>query len=124
MLVGICLLLVFQLIGEIAAYFLNGVVPGPVVGMALITTVFSIWRRLGVLNNVRDQVASVSTVILANLGIVFVPAGVGIVQHLDLIRGQGAAILGVVLGSTMLTLTATVLAFVAAKRLVGGGANG
>lgn len=94
MLVGICLLLVFQLIGEIAAYLLNGVVPGPVLGMALIATVFSMARRLRVLNNVRGQVASVSTVILGNLGILFVPAGVGIVQHIDLIRGQGAAILG------------------------------
>ncbi|MFI0846527.1 CidA/LrgA family protein [Mesorhizobium sp. IMUNJ 23232] len=124
MLVGICLLLVFQLIGEIAAYFLNGIVPGPVLGMALIPTVFLISRRLRVLNNVRGRVSSVSTVILANLGIVFVPAGVGIVQHVDLIRSQGAAILGVVLVSTLLTLTATVLAFVVAKRLVAGGADG
>lgn len=57
----LCLLLVFQLIGEIVAYLLNGVVPGPVLGMALIATVFSMARRLGVLNNVRRQVASVST---------------------------------------------------------------
>lgn len=124
MLVGICLLLVFQLIGEIAAYLLNGVVPGPVLGMALVATASSMARRLGVFNNVRGQVASVSTVILGNLGILFVPAGVGIVQHTDVIRGQGGAILAVVLGSTVLTLTATALAFVVAKRLVGGGANG
>ncbi|TIX06122.1 MAG: CidA/LrgA family protein [Mesorhizobium sp.] len=60
--------------------------------------------------------------ILGSLGILFVSAGVGIVQHIDLIRGQGGAILAVVLGSTVLALTAT--AFVVARRLVGGGANG
>ena len=36
MLVGITILLVFQLIGETAAYFLGGFVPGPVIGMAMV----------------------------------------------------------------------------------------
>ena len=42
MLVGITILLVFQLIGEISAYFLGGFVPGPVIGMAMVAVVLTL----------------------------------------------------------------------------------
>lgn len=44
MLIGITLLLAFQLIGEAAAYFLHGLVPGPVIGMLLIFVALSLRR--------------------------------------------------------------------------------
>lgn len=120
MLVGITILLVFQLIGEISAYFLGGFVPGPVIGMAMVAVVLTLTGGMTFLEPAHRQTVDTSKAILANLGILFVPAGVGIIQHLDLIRDRGFALLAIVLLSTVITLAVTVWVFILVKRLVGG----
>ncbi|RFZ87438.1 CidA/LrgA family protein [Shinella sp. WSJ-2] len=119
MIVGITVLLVFQLIGEVAAYFLGGFVPGPVIGMAMIAVVLTLTGGVKTLQPAHQQTLETSRSILANLGILFVPAGVGIIQHLDLIRDRGFALLAIVLLSTVITLTVTVWVFILVKRLTG-----
>ncbi|MBO9630460.1 MAG: CidA/LrgA family protein [Shinella sp.] len=123
MIVGITVLLVFQLIGEVAAYFLGGFVPGPVIGMAMIAVVLTLTGGVKTLQPAHQQTLETSRSILANLGILFVPAGVGIIQHLDLIRDRGFALLAIVLLSTVITLTVTVWVFILVKRLTGGYAD-
>lgn len=123
MLVGITILLVFQLIGEVTAYFLGGYVPGPVIGMAMIAVVLTLTGGMKTLQPAHHQTLETSRSILANLGILFVPAGVGIIQHLDLIRDRGFALLAIVLLSTVITLTVTVWVFILVKRLTGGYAD-
>lgn len=124
MLVGLSMLLMFQLAGEIVAYLLGGWVPGPVVGMAMVAVVLTISRSTNFLERVHQQTVAASSMILANLGILFVPAGVGIVQHLDLIRDRGFVLLAIVLLSTVVTLAVTVWVFILVKRLSGGYGNG
>lgn len=123
MLVGITILLVFQLIGEVTAYFLGGFVPGPVIGMAMIAVVLTLTGSVKMLEPAHQRILETSRSILANLGILFVPAGVGIIQHLDLIRDRGFALLSIVLLSTVITLTVTVWVFILVKRLSGGYAD-
>lgn len=123
MIVGITVLLVFQLIGEVAAYFLGGFVPGPVIGMAMIAVVLTLTGGVKTLQPAHQQTLETSRSILANLGILFVPAGVGIIQHLDLIRDRGFALLAIVLLSTVITLTVTVWVFILVKSLTGGYAD-
>lgn len=123
MLVGITILLVFQLIGEVTAYFLGGFVPGPVIGMAMIAVVLTLTSGVKMLEPAHQRTLETSRSILANLGILFVPAGVGIIQHLDLIRDRGFALLAIVLLSTVITLTVTVWVFILVKRLSGGYAD-
>jgi len=120
MLVGITILLVFQLIGEISAYFLGGFVPGPVIGMAMVAVVLTLTGGMTFLEPAHRQTVDTSRAILANLGILFVPAGVGIIQHLDLVRDRGFALLAIVLLSTVITLAVTVWVFILVKRLAGG----
>ena len=48
------------------------------------------------------------------------PAGVGIIQHFDLIRDRGLALLAIIVLSTVITLAVTVWAFLLVKRLTGG----
>ncbi|GMB80063.1 CidA/LrgA family protein [Shinella zoogloeoides] len=120
MLVGITILLFFQLIGEISAYFLGGFVPGPVIGMAMVAVVLTLTGGMTFLEPAHRQTVDTSRAILANLGILFVPAGVGIIQHLDLIRDRGFALLAIVLLSTVITLAVTVWVFIFVKRLSGG----
>jgi holin-like protein len=123
MLVGITILLVFQFIGEVTAYFLGGYVPGPVIGMAMVAVVLVLTRGMKAVEPAHRETLETSRTILANLGILFVPAGVGIIQHLDLIRDRGFALISIVLLSTVLTLTVTVWVFILVKRLTGGYAN-
>ena len=124
MLVGITILLVFQLIGEVTAYYLNGFVPGPVIGMAMVAVLLVATGGMKIIAPVHQQTVDTSKAILANLGILFVPAGVGIIQHLDLIRDRGFALLAIVILSTVATLTVTVWVFILVKRLTGGYGNG
>lgn len=119
MIAGITILLLFQLVGEVIAYIIHGVVPGPVIGMALIFVVLSSTRGRFMARTFEEAV-STSKALLANLGVLFVPAGVGIVQHFDLIAERGLALFVTVLLSTVATLTVTVWCYLATKRLMGG----
>lgn len=123
MLHGLAVLVTFQLAGEIVAYFLGGWVPGPVIGMAMIAVALTLTRNAIFMRPAHDGTVATSKVILANLGILFVPAGVGIIQHLDFIRDRGFALLAIVVLSTVVTLTVTVWTFILVKRLSGGYGN-
>jgi holin-like protein len=61
-------------------------------------------------------VENASRGLLANLSLLFVPAGVGVVQKLDLIAAHGIAIAVVLAISVVVTLLVTVATFLAASR--------
>jgi putative effector of murein hydrolase LrgA (UPF0299 family) len=69
----------------------------------------------------QDGVESASRALLANLSLLFVPAGVGVVQKLDLIAAHGIAVAAVLVISVVLTLLVTVATFLAASRLMARG---
>jgi len=56
--------------------------------------------------------------LLMNLSLMFVPAGVGVVGRLDLLRAQGLKLAIVLVVSTALSLLVTVLVFRAVASLV------
>jgi len=55
---------------------------------------------------------------LAHLSLLFVPAGVGVVQHLDLVASHGIAIFVILALSAVVTLVATAAAFLITSRLL------
>jgi putative effector of murein hydrolase LrgA (UPF0299 family) len=65
-----------------------------------------------------DGVEKASRGLLANLSLLFVPAGVGVVQKLDLIAEHGIAIAAVLAISVVVTLLVTVATFLLANRLL------
>jgi holin-like protein len=69
----------------------------------------------------QDGVESASRGLLAHLSLLFVPAGVGVVQKLDLIAEHGIAIIVVLAISVVVTLLATVATFLFASRLMARG---
>lgn len=98
MLEALAALLAFQLLGEALAYVSGLPVPGPVIGMALL---FLAWPYL---SQLQERLGSVADALLANFGLLFVPAGVGVMLHAGLIAAWWAPLLlGVVL-STALTM--------------------
>jgi putative effector of murein hydrolase LrgA (UPF0299 family) len=66
-------------------------------------------------------VESASRGLLANLSLMFVPAGVGVVQKLDLLSQHGVAITVILAVSVVVTLLATVGTFLLATRLMARG---
>lgn len=99
---GITWLLALQAIGEVLAHALTLPLPGPVVGLALL---------LGALNwpSVRDSVAAVADFLLSHLSLLFVPVGVGVMVHLDLLGRFGLRLGVVIVVSTAVGLAVTAL---------------
>ena len=54
---------------------------------------------------------------LGSLGLLFVPAGVGVVQQLPVVGAYGVALAAALVGSTVLTLIVTVYVFLFVKKL-------
>lgn len=115
MLRGIAVLLLFQLLGESLVFLTKLPIPGPVVGLILLFVVMQAGRRLKRIS--LKPVEQASTVLLGNLGLLFVPAGVGVVSLLGILREQIAPIAFVLVGSAVITLVVTVWTFLAARRL-------
>ena len=105
------ILLFFQLVGEVLARALNLPLPGPVIGMALLFAALAAVPRL-------MAITPTAKVLLANLSLLFVPAGVGVVGHLDTFGSEGPALAAAILGSTVLAILAGVGAFLGVARIL------
>jgi holin-like protein len=102
MLAAVFILLAAELLGELLRSALHLPVPGPVIGMIALAA-WLIWRG----ETEASALDRTANAILGYLGLLFVPAGVGIVAELGLIRQQWLPILGGVIGSTVLSLGVT-----------------
>jgi putative effector of murein hydrolase LrgA (UPF0299 family) len=121
MLRAFAILLACQLAGETMTRALGLPLPGPVLGLViLVMLLFAVERRHLVDSTTVDETSlgKVANGLLAVLGILFVPAGVGVVQDLGLLREYGAALAAALVVSTFLTLTVTVWVFVGVSRLM------
>lgn len=122
MIASLSLILLCQLFGEVVVRGLGLPLPGPVLGLVLLLLLLLARDRFAVLARgplQGDGVESASRGLLANLSLLFVPAGVGVVQKLDLIAEHGLAIAVVLAISVIVTLLVTVATFLIVSRLIG-----
>jgi holin-like protein len=98
---GITVLLVCQLAGELVTRGLDLPVPGPVVGMVILLAALSVARQRPA------GVEAAADRLLANLSLLFIPAGVGITKYLGLIADEWVPILVALVASTLVTLAVT-----------------
>lgn len=105
MLNGFLALLLCQFSGELLVLVTGMPVPGPVVGMVLLLLALVVFKRTP------DSVRLVSEGLLRHLALLYVPAGVGLMVHLDMISQYWLAILVALLVSTFVTMLITVLVF-------------
>jgi holin-like protein len=127
MIASLSLILICQLIGEIIVRGLRLPMPGPVIGLVLLLILLLLRDRFNLFTRgplAGGGVESASRGLLANLSLMFVPAGVGVVQKLDLLAAHGIAIITVLAISVVVTLLATVAAFLVASRLMGQPSEG
>lgn len=118
MIIALLTLLGFQLAGEVVSRALGLPLPGPVTGLVLLLGAFRLWPGLV------DRLRLVMSGLLGQLSLFFVPAGVGVIAHLPVLRAYGAALVLAIAGSTLLALAAGALAFAAVARLTGNGDEG
>ncbi len=111
---GITLFLIYQLVGEVLVLALGLSVPGPVLGMILLFLTLLIKGRSS------ESLDQASSGLLSHLSLLFVPAGVGIIVHLNLIAGELLPILLTLLLSTLITLAATAGIFWLSVRYLSG----
>ena len=95
---GLIILLSFQGAGEIISRLFSLPIPGPVIGLVLLL-VFLIRRR-----RVDAPIDTVASALVKNLGVLFVPAAVGVVMFLPQLKANFWAI-GIALA---VSVTATI----------------
>jgi len=115
LLIGITTLLVYQLAGESIVLLLGLPVPGPVVGMLLLFLTLLAKGRTGV------HLEATANGLLSHLSLLFVPAGVGVLVHIDMIADEWIPITIALLLSTLLTLAVTAMVMKWTQHLTGGG---
>lgn len=96
-------LLLFQLLGEVLARWLDLPIPGPVIGMLLLFLALMLRGGPG------DDLRTTSQTLLQHLSLLFVPAGTGIMVHLHRVADEWLALLLSLLISTVATLVVTAL---------------
>ena len=99
MIAGLTWLLGCQVVGEVVVRLTGLPVPGPGVGMALLFVVLTL-RRPGA----EAGVFTAADALLRHLQLLFVPAGVGIVAYVSLLRADAVPIVGALVGSWLLGL--------------------
>lgn len=113
MIAALSLILAFQLAGEALSRALDLPLPGPVVGLCLLVAACVLRPSLA------DRLRPTAQGLLSHLSLFFVPAGVGVVAHLPVLREHGIGLALAILGSTVLAIAAGALTFQAVARWTG-----
>jgi len=103
MLAALTLLLIFQLAGEAIALYFVLPVPGPVIGMGLLFAALAL--RGGASLDLRNTAQN----LLQHLSLLFVPAGVGVMLHVQRMADEWLPIVVALVVSTLLTIVVTAL---------------
>ncbi len=90
-----------QLIGELLVSATGLPLPGPVVGMAILFT------GLLLKGHIPDELGKTADALIENLALLFIPAGVGVMMHVQLIGRDWLPISVALVTSTALTIIVT-----------------
>src|ERR1700709_2460011 len=118
MIASLSLILLCQLVGEVIVRGLGLAMPGPVVGLLILLLLLLARDRFAGLARgplQGDGVEGASHGLLAHLSLLFIPAGVGVVQKLDLLAEHGIAITLILAVSVVITLLVPVATFRVAR---------
>lgn len=104
---GLCVLFAFAWLGE-GTRRLGVGPPGPVIGLALLAAGLSVSeRRSGHLAKARRAMTPVCRGLIRHLGLLFVPAGVGVMTQAATLKAAWPALLAGLVGSTLVGLVVT-----------------
>ena len=95
------LILALQLAGEVLRIALSLPVPGPVIGMGLLF--FGLLLR----RQAPPGLEQTAFALLENFGLLFVPAGVGVMVYFPLLAAEWRPVLAALVGSTVAAIAVT-----------------
>lgn len=101
MLGTLTILLLCQLAGELIARLAHLPVPGPVLGMLFLFA--GLLLRGGVPGAMQDTAGGM----LRHLSLLFIPAGVGVMTHMDRLGAEALPVIVALFGSTLLGVAVT-----------------
>ncbi len=101
MIFGFVQILLFQSLGELVSKFLLPTLPGPVIGLVLLV----LW--LVVRKEINAELAMVADGFSQYLGLLFVPAAVGVVLFLPQLKANAFAIITALICSVILTIASS-----------------
>lgn len=110
---ALTLILAMQLIGEVIVRATGLIIPGPVLGMALFLLLLVLVPKIA------DRVRATATGLLQHLSLLFVPAGVGVVGHIDALGTDLIPLVIAIVASTAAAIAVGALAFTLTARLTG-----
>jgi len=100
---GLVQILAFQGLGELASKFLLPFIPGPVIGLVLLLSFLAARRT------VPAGTRLVASALVQHLGLLFVPAAVGVVLFWPQLRSHALAVALALLVSVVLTIAVPAL---------------
>jgi holin-like protein len=103
MLEQIARVMLWLCVGELAARSGLLPLPAPVTGLILLYVELTIRGKLA------DDLGVLADRLLQFLGMLFVPAGVGVIAYLDVLKAEAGPILAAVIGGTAITLFVTMV---------------
>ena len=118
MIEAFALLLLCQLAGEILSHGFGLSMPGPVIGLLILFAGLLVAQNFGSVSPVRISETPLGLAtggLLQYLSLLFVPAGVGVIDHLGLLSSYGPVLFLALLVSTTLSLAVTALVFTGIK---------
>ncbi len=100
-------LLASQLLGELLRAAFGLPIPGPVIGMFLLAAILVLRGRRVAGAGIPAPLERTAEALIAHMGLLFVPAGVGIIAEAGLLQQQWLPILAGLVGSTVLGVAVT-----------------
>lgn len=113
MIQALTLILALQLAGEVIVRAAGLVIPGPVLGMVMFLVLLMLVPKIA------DQVRGTASGLLQHLSLLFVPAGVGVVGHMNALGADLLPLVMAIIASTAAAIAVGALAFVLTAKLTG-----
>jgi len=98
---GLVQLFIFQALGELLSKFALPFIPGPVLGLVLLLAYLSLRGHLPA------SIDLVGSSVLQHLGLLFIPASVGVVLYLPILQAHAWAITATLVVSVVTTIAVT-----------------
>jgi holin-like protein len=101
-------LLACELAGDLLRQMLALPVPGPVIGMSILAAALA-FRKEGPTSRspIADSLEHTADTLIRHMGLLFVPAGVGLIAEIEVLRSEWLPIAAGLIGSTLLSLAVT-----------------
>jgi putative effector of murein hydrolase LrgA (UPF0299 family) len=100
---GLVEILLFQGLGEVVSRFVLPLIPGPVIGLILLLA----WLQIR--KGVPAPVQAVASALVQHLGLLFVPAAVGVVMYWPHLKSNAVAVIAALVVSVVLTIAVSAI---------------